>query len=59
MRKTEFVLSIVCFLGVAFLEVIEGVFIAVGLALLNFIWRAGGCMTPCPARWTASGATTM
>jgi len=33
MRKTEFVLSIVCFLGVAFLGVIEGIFIAVGLAL--------------------------
>jgi high affinity sulfate transporter 1 len=40
MRKTEFALSIVCFLGVAFLGVIEGIFIAVGLALLNFIWRA-------------------
>jgi MFS superfamily sulfate permease-like transporter len=40
MRKTEFVLSIVCFLGVAFLWVIQGIFIAVGLALLNFIWRA-------------------
>jgi len=40
MRKTEFVLSIVCFLGVAFLGVIQGIFIAVGLALMNFIWRA-------------------
>jgi MFS superfamily sulfate permease-like transporter len=40
MRKTEFALSIVCFLGVAFLGVIEGIFIAVGLALLNFIRRA-------------------
>ena len=40
MRKTEFVLSIVCFLGVAFLGVIEGIFIAVGLALGTFIWRA-------------------
>jgi high affinity sulfate transporter 1 len=40
MRRTEFVLSIVCFLGVAFLGVIEGIFIAVGLALGNFIWRA-------------------
>jgi high affinity sulfate transporter 1 len=39
-RKTEFALSIVCFLGVAALGVIEGIFIAVGLALLNFIWRA-------------------
>ena len=40
MRKTEFALSIVCFLGVAFLGVIEGIFIAVGLALMNFIRRA-------------------
>ncbi len=40
MRKTEFALSIICFLGVAFLGVIEGIFIAVGLALGNFIWRA-------------------
>ena len=40
MRKTEFALSIVCSLGVAFLGVIEGIFIAVGLALGNFIWRA-------------------
>jgi MFS superfamily sulfate permease-like transporter len=37
MRKTEFALSIVCFLGVAFLGVIQGIFIAVGLALGNFI----------------------
>ena len=40
LRKTEFALSIACFLGVALLGVIEGIFIAVGLALLNFIWRA-------------------
>ena len=40
MRKTEFLLSIVCFLGVALLGVIEGIFIAVGLALLDFIRRA-------------------
>jgi high affinity sulfate transporter 1 len=40
LRKTEFALSIACFLGVAVLGVIEGIFIAVGLALLNFIWRA-------------------
>jgi hypothetical protein len=30
MRKTEFTLSIVCLLGVAFLGVIQGIFIAVG-----------------------------
>lgn len=39
-RRSEFVLSVVCFLGVAFLGVIQGIFIAVGLALLSFIWRA-------------------
>jgi high affinity sulfate transporter 1 len=40
MRRGEFVLSIACFLGVALLGVIQGIFIAVGLAFLGFIWRA-------------------
>jgi high affinity sulfate transporter 1 len=40
MRRSEFVLSIVCFLSVALVGVIQGMFIAVGLALLAFIWRA-------------------
>jgi high affinity sulfate transporter 1 len=40
LRRGEFVLSIVCFLGVALLGVIQGIFIAVGLGLLGFIWRA-------------------
>ena len=40
LRPGEFVLSIVCFLGVAIFGVIEGIFIAVGLALLDFVWRA-------------------
>ena len=40
LRRSEFVLSIVCFLGVALIGVIQGIFIAVGLALLGFIWRA-------------------
>jgi high affinity sulfate transporter 1 len=40
LRRTEFVLSIACFLGVAALGVIEGIFIAVGLALVDFIRRA-------------------
>jgi high affinity sulfate transporter 1 len=39
-RRMEFFLSIACFLGVALLGVIEGIFIAVGLALLDFIRRA-------------------
>lgn len=40
LRRGEFYLSMVCFLGVALLGVIPGIFIAVGLALLTFIWRA-------------------
>ena len=40
MRRSEFVLSIVSFLGVALIGVIQGIFMAVGLALLAFIWRA-------------------
>jgi high affinity sulfate transporter 1 len=40
LRKTEFVLSIACFLGVAVLGVIQGIFIAVALALLDFVRRA-------------------
>jgi high affinity sulfate transporter 1 len=39
-RRSEFALSIVCFLGVALLGVIAGIFIAVGLAFLGFIKRA-------------------
>jgi MFS superfamily sulfate permease-like transporter len=40
LRRGEFVLSIACFLGVALLGVIQGIFIAVGLAFLGFVWRA-------------------
>ena len=40
LRRFEFTLSIVCFAGVAFLGVIQGIFIAVGLALLAFVWSA-------------------
>jgi high affinity sulfate transporter 1 len=40
LRRDEFALSIVCFLGVVLLGVIKGIFIAVGLALFAFIWRA-------------------
>jgi high affinity sulfate transporter 1 len=40
LRRGEFYLSLVCFLGVVFLGVIQGIFIAVGMALLAFIWRA-------------------
>lgn len=40
LRRDEFVLSIICFLGVMLLGVIKGIFIAIGLALFAFIWRA-------------------
>ncbi|MEI6206702.1 MAG: sulfate permease [Desulfuromonadales bacterium] len=40
LRRGEFFLSIICFLGVALLGVVHGIFIAVGLALLAFIWHA-------------------
>jgi high affinity sulfate transporter 1 len=40
LRPSEFWLSMVCFLGVALLGIIPGIFIAVALALLAFIWRA-------------------
>ena len=39
-RRGEFWLAIACFLGVAALGVIQGIFIAVALALAGFVWRA-------------------
>ena len=40
LRRFEFVLSLICFVGVTFLGVIQGIFIAVGLALCAFVWSA-------------------
>lgn len=40
LRRGEFYLSIICFLGVALMGVIQGIFISVAIALLVFIWRA-------------------
>lgn len=40
LRRSELLFSIACFLGVILMGVIQGIFIAVGLALLAFIWRA-------------------
>jgi len=40
LRRSEFALSIICFLGVLTFGVIKGIFIAVALALFAFIWRA-------------------
>jgi high affinity sulfate transporter 1 len=40
LRRSELTFSIACFLGVILWGVIQGIFIAVGLALVAFIWRA-------------------
>ncbi len=40
LRPSEFALSIACFLGVAIVGVVAGIFIAVALALVAFFWRA-------------------
>ncbi len=40
LRRFEFVLSIVCFCGVAILGVIQGIFSAVVLTLMAFVWSA-------------------
>lgn len=40
LRRGEFAISGVCFLGVALLGVTQGIFLAVGIALLAFVWRA-------------------
>ncbi len=40
LRKVEFALSVISFLGVASIGVIEGIFITIGLALLVLVWNA-------------------
>ncbi|MFC0400896.1 SulP family inorganic anion transporter [Paraburkholderia rhizosphaerae] len=40
LRPSEFLQSVACFAGVALVGVIQGIFIAIGLALLAFVWRA-------------------
>ena len=40
LRPGEFALSMVCFLGVALVGVVPGIFISVGLALMALVWRA-------------------
>jgi MFS superfamily sulfate permease-like transporter len=40
LRRSELAFSIVCFLGVILFGAIEGIFIAVAMALLAFVWRA-------------------
>lgn len=39
-RPIELISSIACFLGVALIGVVQGVFVAIGIAFLSFIWRA-------------------
>ena len=40
LRRSELALSIICFLGVILAGVVQGIFLAIGVALLAFIWRA-------------------
>lgn len=40
LRRSEFVLSLICLLSVALLGAIQGIFLAVVLTLLIFVWRA-------------------
>jgi high affinity sulfate transporter 1 len=40
LRRSEFVQSIVCLIGVAMLGVVKGIGIALALAILAFLWRA-------------------
>lgn len=40
LSRGEFFLSLICFIAVVLLGVIEGIFIAVGVALLNLVWQA-------------------
>ncbi len=40
LRPGEFVVSIVCLLAVAFIGVVPGIFVSVGIALGMFVWRA-------------------
>ncbi len=40
LRKVEFALSVVSFLGVAFVGVIQGIVISIALALLVLVWNA-------------------
>jgi len=40
LRKSEFVLALVCFVGVAVLGVVNGIALALLLTVLSFLWRA-------------------
>ncbi len=40
LSRGEFVLSLICFIAVVLLGVIQGIFIAVGVALLKLVWQA-------------------
>ncbi len=39
-RPSEFAISMICFLGVAAIGVVAGIFFSVGVALIAFVWRA-------------------
>jgi len=54
LRRMEFVLCTTSFLGVAFIGVIEGIFIAIALALLVLVWNTWHRI---PRYWYGSMAT--
>jgi hypothetical protein len=58
LRKVEFVLVLTSFLGVAFVGVIEGIFITIALALLVLVWNAWHPHSAILAASTAPRATT-
>jgi high affinity sulfate transporter 1 len=40
LRRSEFALSIACLAAVAFVGVVAGIFVSVGIAIAAFVWRA-------------------
>ncbi len=57
-RRSEFVLWLTAFLGVALLGVLFGIFVAILLSLADFVRRAWRPMTPSSAARMSSRATT-
>lgn len=40
LRRSEFAIACACFVGVAGMGVLKGIFVAIGFSLLAFVWRA-------------------
>ena len=59
LRRVEFALSVISFLGAAFVGVIEGIGIAIVLALLMLVWNAWRPRFVPWCVWTGARVTTM